>query len=210
MTKKLSLLAGTAALAMFLTAAAPASADMDANGHTNTDNGSGFYAGGYGGFSWTDAETAGADANLNGGDYGVFVGLELTQWLNSMSNMGMTAAVEAHYGWSTADDDIGAVSIEKEDEFGLSFRPGFTALNEHMPLGIKPYGIIGYRNLELEAAGAGLGDEDFHGFELGLGTEVMAFGDIGVRLDYTHVFYGSEGGIDPDEDDLRLGVAYHF
>jgi opacity protein-like surface antigen len=203
MKKKLSLLAGTAAIAMFLFAA-PAQAQTET---AHTDNGSGFYLGGYGGMGWTDAETAGADGNLNGADWGVFAGVELTDWLGQYQNWGLTAAIEGHYGWSSADDDVGAVSFEKDDEWGVNFRPGFVALNDAMPLGLKPYGILGYRNLSIDST---VGDEDFHGFELGLGTEVMAFGDFGVRLDYTHVFYGSEGGVDPDEDNLRLGVAYHF
>ncbi len=206
MKNKLSLLAGTAAIAMFLFSA-PASAQTET---AHTDNGSGIYLGGYGGMGWTDAETAGTDGNLNGADYGVFAGIELTNWLSQYENWGMTAAIEGHYGWSSADDDAGAVSFEKDTEWGVSFRPGFVALNDSMPMGLKPYGIIGYRHLDIDATGGGFGDEDFNGFELGLGTEVMAFGDFGMRLDYTHVFYGSEGGIDPDEDNLRLGVAYHF
>ncbi len=206
MKNKLTLLAGTAAIAMFLIAA-PAQAQTET---AHTDNGSGFYLGGYGGYGDTDAETAGADGNLNGADWGVFAGLELTDWLSQYQNWGLTAAIEGHYGWSSADDDIGATSFEKDDEWGVSFRPGFVALNESMPLGLKPYGIFGYRHLDIDASGGGFGDEDFNGFELGLGTEVMAYGDFGLRVDYTHVFYGSEGGIDPDEDNLRLGVAYHF
>ncbi|MCC7036765.1 MAG: porin family protein [Alphaproteobacteria bacterium] len=202
--KKLSLLAGTAAIAMFLYAA-PASAQSET---AHTDNGSGIYLGGYGGYGWTDAETAGADGNLNGGDYGVFAGIELTNWLNQYQDWGMTAAIEAHYGWSGADDDTGALSFDKQDEWGVSFRPGFVALDDAMPLGLKPYGIIGYRHLDIDTTT--LGDQDFNGLELGLGTEVMAYGDLGLRLDYTHVFYGADGGIDPDEDNLRLGVGYHF
>lgn len=203
MKNKLSLLAGTAAIAMFLIAA-PAQAQTET---AHTDNGSGFYIGGYGGYGDTDADTAGADANLNGADWGVFAGFELTDWLGQYQNWGLTAAIEGHYGWSSADDDIGATSFEKDDEWGVSFRPGFVALNDAMPLGLKPYGIFGYRHLNIDST---VGDEDFHGFELGLGTEVMAYGDFGIRVDYTHVFYGSESGIDPSEDNLRLGVAYHF
>ena len=38
----------------------------------------------------------------------------------------------------------------------------------------------------------------------------MAYNAFGVRLDYTHVFYKEDDGLDPSEDNLRLGVAYHF
>ena len=49
-----------------------------------------------------------------------------------------------------------------------------------------------------------------YGFELGAGTELVTFQNFGVRADYTHVWYGSSSGFNPDEDDVRLGVAYHF
>lgn len=200
MKNKIAMLAGTAALSLMI-AASPASAAA-----THVDNGSGFYLGAYGGYGWGDAEIPGPDAEVNGGDYGVFLGYELTNFLNS-NNVGMTAAFEIQAGWSGADDTVGGVRIEKDMEFGASFRPGFAFLDT---ASLKPYGIIGWRHTEYDITGGGIGDQDFDGLELGLGTEVMAMDNWGVRLEYAHVFYGSEGGVDPDEDDLRVGVAYHF
>ena len=102
-------------------------------------------------------------------------------------------------------------NIEKDHEWGVSFRPGLSFVDDAMPFGIKPYGIIGYKRANFEATTAGVSDdEDFDGFELGFGTELMAYNDFGVRLDYSHTWYEDKSGFDPSVDDLRLGVAYHF
>lgn len=160
---------------------------------------SGVYAGAYGGYGWTDVD---GGADLDGADYGVFAGYSLDTLLDSTIGLGLNGSIEGYYGWSGQDDD----GIEKDNEWGINFRPGLSFIDDYT-FGFKPYGIIGYRSAEFEAGGG----SDWHdGFELGLGTELMAFSDFGVRLDYSHVWYDDEGGVDPDEDDLRLGVAYHF
>lgn len=177
---------------------------------------SGFYAGGFGGFSWNDVESgSGADFNTNGGDYGLFVGYSLDTLLNNRLGLGINASIEGHYAWSTADDNMTvagiALSAEKQHEWGVSFRPGLSFINSYMPLDMKPYAILGYREAQYETTVAGVkNSEDLHGFELGFGSELIAYKDFGVRLDYSHVFYDNKDGLEADEDDLRLGVAYHF
>lgn len=174
----------------------------------------GFYIGGYGGYGWTNTDLDGApDADVNGMDYGLMAGMELEALLNGW--MGLVGAIEGFYGWSEAEDEVnvagGTIDVEKDHEWGINFRPGLTFFNDHMPLDLKPYGIIGYRNAQFETSGAGgSSDENFDGFELGIGSEIVAYDNVGIRLDYSHVFYGEENGIDLDENDLRLGVAYHF
>lgn len=158
---------------------------------------SGMYLGGYGGYSWTDSGIpGGGSADLEGADYGLFLGYKLDHYLQN--SIGINGAVEAHYGWSDADGG----GMDKENEWGISFRPGIS-ISEN----INPYGIIGYRNTKFETP---TGSERFDGFELGLGTEVVSWDRVGVRLDYTHVWYGSEGGYDPDEDNIRAGLLYRF
>jgi opacity protein-like surface antigen len=125
--------------------------------------------------------------------------------------LGLTGALEIYYTESNADDNSAGIDIEKDHDWGITFRPGLTFLDNNSPMGLKPYGILGWRRANFDASAAGLSDdEDFDGFELGLGTEVYAREAIGVRLDYSHVFYEEKNGIDPDEDSLRLGVLYHF
>lgn len=165
---------------------------------------SGVYVGGYGGYGWTDADiNGGGDADLDGVDYGGFVGYTLDTLLDRTIGMGINGSLEAFYGGSSQDDG----DFDKGQEWGVNFRPGLSFVDDYT-MGLKPYGIIGYRNGEFDSASGG---KDWHdGFELGLGTEVIAEGNFGIRLDYSHVWWSDEGGVDPDEDDLRLGVAYHF
>lgn len=202
MTKRLLLASAAIAAVTFVSAAGPAAAQTQepyVKGEVSPL--SGVYVGGYGGYGWTDAEGAG---DLDGFDYGAFAGYSIDTLLDRTLGLGINASVEGFYGWSDQDDD----GVEKDNEWGVSFRPGLSFVDNYMPLGLKPYGIFGYRSAEFESDAGG---SDWHdGFELGIGTEVIAYQDFGVRLDYSHVFYEDKGGVDPDEDDIRLGVAYHF
>jgi opacity protein-like surface antigen len=173
---------------------------------TTTETGvsplTGFYAGAYGGYSWSDldSDVAGADADVDGWDYGLFAGYKMDQLLQGM--MGINGALEAFYGWSNADDTVAGVDFEKNHEWGINFRPGISISET-----INPYGIIGYRHADFDT---GADNEGFNGLDLGLGTGLVAMGNWGARLDYTHTFYKENDGVDPDEDDIRLGLAYHF
>lgn len=172
------------------------------------------YVGAYGGYGWTEADTnVGVDIEPDGADYGLYAGFKADSLLDSTINRAgtsLTGALEIHYGWSGADDNVNGVSFEKENEFGVSFRPGLGFFNNDV-VDFNPYAIIGYRRTEYEGSFAGTTlDEDFDGFELGVGTELISHNNIGVRADYTHVWYGEENGFDPDEDNIRLGVGYHF
>lgn len=192
------------ASAMIMAMSGPALAQGYDDGYD--DPMTGLYVGAMGGYGWNDSDTpaAGVDLDVDGASYGVFVGYKIDQWLES--NLGMTGAVEAHFDWSSADDSVGTTSADKDYSWGVQFRPGISISDT-----INPYGIIGYEraNFDLTAPGFS-GDEDFDGFELGLGTELVSYGDIGVRLEYSHTWYGEEAGFDPDEHEVRAGIAYHF
>ena len=189
---------------MVATAASAASADPYNNSNDSALTGG--YIGVLGGYTSTDTESsvAGFSPDVTGGDYGVFVGYKLDHYLED--SLGINAAIEAHYAWSNADDTEAGVELEKDNEWGVSFRPGISISET-----INPYGIIGYKQAEFEAsAGPFVGEETYDGLELGIGTELVAYGDLGFRVEYAHTWYGEEDGIEPDEDTLRAGVAYHF
>lgn len=199
--KKLLLLA--AAASAF---AAPAFAAPTTTAQT------GLYVGAYGGYDWTDLDDeTGIPPNLSselrGWDWGGFVGYKLDALMERYKGfgIGMTGAIEVSGGWSNSDDQVLGIDVEKNWDWGVSFRPGFSFLR--FSDAINPYVILGYRQMELEAGGF---EEKYDGFELGFGTQLVAMGDFGIRADYSHVFYGEDNGFDPDSDMVRLGVSYHF
>lgn len=214
MTKKTALLAATAIIALTLATGSAAQAQNTVNkdGTVVSD----FYVGGFGGWGWTDADYGGQTFDLNGSDWGVFAGYNLGGWLDRHMNIGLQGGIEGHYAWSSDSDETRIIAgvptkIGKRHEWGVDFRPGLSFISDAMPMGLRPYAILGYRQTEFRNEAAGLSNDSlYHGFDLGVGTELIAFNNFGVRLDYNHVFYKDNNGIDPDENDLRLGVAYHF
>jgi opacity protein-like surface antigen len=218
MTSKSALTACMAATAMLLALGAPAQAnrDMHSNRDTETTPGSGFYLGGYGGWTWTNADLSGGPGfDVNGGDWGILGGVDIGTFLNKSMNTSLEAAIELHYGRANADDTqtvaAAPVKVRKDHEWGADFRPGLSFISSAMPLGLKPSMILGYRQTEFDTERAATTATDtFHGFALGAGAEMVAWQHAGVRLDYTHVWYGKQNGLDPDEDNLRGALVVHF
>ena len=172
------------------------------------------HIGAYGGYDWSDVETTGPDFEPNGLDVGFLAGFRADAMLEKMDGLGigLNGAIEAFYGISEADDDRGAGTVQKEDKWGVSFRPGLSFMDRIVsPLGATPYAILGYRRSEFETSAAGFSDsENYNGFELGIGTQLLAYGDWGIRAEYAHMWYASENGVDPASNDVRVALSYHF
>lgn len=200
---KKSYLCGIAAAAML--SATPALAANNNNVQTTPLTGP--YVGVYGGYDWTDT----GRADPRGWDGGLYAGYKLDKLLGSGTKdygIGANGAIEVFYGISNAKDRSGGVTVTKEDEWGVSFRPGISVFDRFTgDMGINPYGIVGYRSTKFETT---TNSDRYDGFELGIGTELFAQGNIGMRVEYAHTWYGSEGGLNPDSDDVRVGLSYHF
>ena len=120
------ILLGTVAVFALTTAGAQAQ-EYNSNGYDL-----GPYVGAYGGYGWSYDDVGGSDIGINGGDYGIYAGIEGDALLDATINrvgLGLTGAIEAHYGWSSADDSVGAVEFEKDTEWGVSFKPGLKFLD---------------------------------------------------------------------------------
>lgn len=183
---------------------ATSSAALADTKQSTTTNLTGPYIGVYGGHDWSELDTAAGSAESNDWEAGVFAGYKMDKVMSWTQGyvFGGNAAIEGFYGMSDSDS-----AVHKDNEWGVSFRPGISILDSVVSdVGINPYLILGYRNTDFEGAGS----NRFDGFELGVGTQFIAFGNAGLRLDYGHVWYGEENGVDPDSDDVRLGLSYHF
>jgi opacity protein-like surface antigen len=202
----------TTASALMLAAVTPSVAANQTDSQIVSTPLTGVYGGVYGGWDASRADTGTQNFDLDGWDGGLFLGYKYDAKMHGSNNPGTNAAIEVFYGISNSDERIGAAILEKDDEFGVSFRPGLSFMDSMSePLGINPYGILGYRRTQYSASSPlGTTDENFNGFDLGLGTQLVAYGDYGVRAEYTHTFYKEKAGIDPEADDIRVGLSYHF
>lgn len=171
----------------------------------------GAYLGIYGGYDWSELDSAGSSPDLNGWDAGVMGGIRIDALLDRMKGfgIGLNGALEGFYGDSESDESAGGIELDKGNEWGVSFRPGLSFMDEvASPLGVSPYGILGYRNTQYKNSLGG--SERYDGFELGIGAQLLAYGSWGVRTEYSHTWYSSENGIDPASDDIRVGLSYQF
>lgn len=215
------LITTTALLSTFATSALAAPSGSTASSTRENISNSPFtgpYIGGYGGYDWTSADTniSGFNPKTRGWDYGAFAGVRIDGLLDRMGNglgIGLNGAIEGFYGWSSSDDEVSGIAVNKKNEWGVSFRPGLSFISNmtSKSMGVSPYGILGYRNTEFEAFSGTAGDtKRFNGFDLGIGTQLMAMGAVGLRAEYTHTWYASKQGIDPDANEVRLGLSYQF
>ena len=160
------------------------------------------YIGAYGGYGWSED----GSVDMNGGQYGLYLGMQADSLLDATINrtgLALSGAVEFSYGWNNADDD----GFERDSEWGISFRPGLGIISNTLDLETVPYAIIGYKRAEIDTP---TGSNDHDGFELGLGTELVAYDHLSTRLEYSHTWFEEQGGFDPDDDSIRLGVGYRF
>lgn len=195
------LLAASAAILTVTTGAAQADTYNHGGGRYQSYSASP-YIGAYGGYGWSED----GSIDMNGVQYGVFIGMQADSLLDATVNrtgLKLSGAIEASYGWNNADDG----GYERDTEWGVSFRPGLGIISNTFDLETVPYAILGYKRAEIKTP---TGDTDHDGFELGIGTELVAYDHFSTRLEYSHTWFEEQNGFDPDDDSIRLGVGYRF
>jgi hypothetical protein len=153
------------------------------------------------------------DVGMNGTEENVFIGYGFA---HNPTSFGGYVGIEAAYGWSGADGEVGPASFKKDRNMMITLRPGVT-MGDGDSLA---YGIVGYNRAKFEADSAN-DDRHLNGLVLGAGTElgsgpVRRIGrfPVKLRLEYNYINYGDTtlGGasFDGHESAVKAGLVFRL
>jgi opacity protein-like surface antigen len=192
----------------------------------------GFYVGAEAGSSFTSfTETqsslyTGTEKNSSFAANGVIGGGVAGYGVTLINNFYLGAEIDAIFGDRSYTDSAQnpdnpyVYKITAGKEFGFSARPGYL-INDHAMV----FGLFGVARVPLTNTWAGSEPNVTFkstqtAFRLGGGTEIAISGPLTLRVDYTHIFLskvtvndttvGYSANYEPSEDQVKVGIAYHF
>lgn len=149
----------------------------------------GIYGGIQGGYDIYDFGT-----NGKGVEGGVFLGYN--------APVGNKIVVGAETNFNLSDANSAVAGAKARNNYGISARAGFLATDS-----VLVYARGGYVRSSIRV---GVAKDTFDGYSLGGGIEAAVMENVSVRAEYIYNNYTSSLGIEPTQQQMNLGVAYHF
>lgn len=166
------------------------------------------------GINAAQAETpfAGGYAGIQGG-YDIFKdqwgagkwkGVEGGLFLGYNSQVAERVILGVEANLNVTDAKNSTINVKTKNDYGISARAGFLA-SENIML----YARGGYQRALVGTTGS---SHHFDGWVLGAGIEAGVAENITVRAEYSYTDYKSSAsfGANPNQQNMNVGIAYHF
>jgi outer membrane immunogenic protein len=107
--------------------------------------------------------------------------------------------------FNLSDAHNSTYGIKAKNDYGISARAGFLASDN-----IMVYARGGYQRALINLEG--VDSHHFNGWTLGAGIETALSQQISLRVEYVYAGYKSNStlGVNPNQQNMNIGVAYHF
>lgn len=178
------------------------------------------YVGVYTGYTTSNDTTrapgAKADLNLDGWTYGGFFGYGKTFDRLYLGGEGELGGLELSDKTKLVGGRV--TGLDGNETYGISARAGYLVTNDALV-----YGRVGWQrtNYEVNSALAGTSvskSDTLNGVRVGGGVEYAVTDNILARLEYNYTDYealkytagGTAYSLQPDDSQIRVGVAYRF
>lgn len=132
--------------------------------------------------------------NGKGVEGGVFLGYN--------APIGDKFLVGAETNFDLSDANSAVATAKVRNSYGVNARAGFLATDN-----VLVYARGGYVRSSIRV---GVAKDTFDGYSLGGGIEASVLPNVSVRAEYIYNNYTTHLGVEPTQQQMNLGVAYHF